>query len=151
MKKAGGKKSGRVKKLAHKVERSDTIEVLRETKHPKGGVVITFEHQGANKGLIFDALRLDSFQWYTWPECVKIDFYPPLSDAYESWQVRNKYNPPVEITPPQPKGNPRRCMFCTEDMSGLAAHCLACGGAMHLMCVREAGDRCLTPGCSPKE
>lgn len=125
----------------------DGIEVIRETAHPKGGVVLTFEYQGASKGLTFDVLRLDWCRWFSWPECVKVDNYPPLTDAYESWQIRAAYNPAVEITPPTPKGNPRRCMFCHDSMSGLAAHCLACGGAMHLSCAREGGDKCLTFGC----
>lgn len=94
-------------------------------------------------------LRISGYEWFTWPDCQKVGLNKTdLEDCYESHQVRQKYAPktPLKI---QPKGNANRCMFCHTDLSGLAAQCLKCGGAMHLDCAKEKDNVCQTPGCAP--
>lgn len=149
-------------------------EVLKALTHAKGGHVVTFEivktetvskDEKADKGQalceqsnnltrvtrsVVEALLVKKdWTWYNWPKCDRVGYQlaHKFQETWDAYQVRQVFNPPPEIAPPQPKGNPRRCMFCHEDMSGLAAHCLKCGGAMHLACAREGEERCLTPGC----
>lgn len=96
-------------------------------------------------------LRTSRYEWYTWPECNKLGLDKmSLEDSYESHHVRLKYAPktPLKL---QPRGNANRCMYCHTDLSGLAAQCLKCGGAMHLDCAKETNNLCQTPGCAPEQ
>lgn len=127
-------------------------EIVLVEKHPKGGHVITIQEPdgdrvgtGGLKQTVY--LRLSHGDWYLWPTCKKISpGWSDLEHAWDSHQVRLSHNPPVELKI-RTTGNPHRCMFCHDGMSGLAAYCLKCRGAMHLACSSEAGDRCSTPGC----
>lgn len=131
-------------------------EVVLVEKHPKGGHVVTIQEPdgdrvgaGGLKQTVY--LRLSYCDWYLWPSCTKVDSgWPRLENAWDSYQVKLKWNPPVELAI-RASGNPHRCMFCHDGMSGLAAYCLKCSGAMHLACVGEAGDACQTPGCEDED
>lgn len=134
-------------------------EVLKVEEHPKGGHIVTVRRSRRQScGFLWlqerrvewqeTYLRKGSLDWYRWPECVAVEYFADLYKAWDSWETRQSHNPPVEIMKPQPVGNPRCCMFCRDEMSGLAAFCLKCSGAMHLDCAKEAGSQCRTPGCS---
>lgn len=131
-------------------------EVILVEKHPKGGHVVTIQETvhdwrtktNSLKQTVY--LRLDWADWYLWPSCKKDSDWTDLESAWKSHQVRLSHNPPAELQI-RASGNPHRCMFCHDGMSGLAAYCLKCSGAMHLACVGEAGDACQTPGCEDED
>ena len=88
--------------------------------------------------------------WFTWPELLEIEDSDKIALRYAlTYHQRTKcYNPPsIKTFKARPKGHPTRCMFCHDDMSGMSANCLRCGGAMHFACAQEQGGGCITPGC----
>lgn len=137
------------------------MEIIEAKEHPKGGHIVTFqkvirvEKKGwagfcentVTKTVTEEWLRESFGKWFTWTALKKLTNYSPHETAWDEYQIKQKYSPKPLMFKPKAKGNPNRCMFCHSDMSGMAAQCLKCGGAMHLACADENKDKCITPGC----
>jgi len=131
------------------------MEVIKIENHPKGGIVVTIQKtkstwttKGGVKEVITEEwLRIKHYSWYLLPDLTPAAYNSDYEKALSTYKVRQKYGKPTKTYKPKAVGNPNRCMFCHTGLSGMAASCLKCGGAMHLSCADENKDKCITPGC----
>ena len=143
------------------------MKIVDVNEHIEGGHIVTVEFWTAGKwffGLFGKEskpytkrfLRNDVVDWFSWPDVRKLSTEMDLSleDSFGEFKLQKKYSALREryqesscAVEAEPSAAPSRCMFCHTEMEGLTAQCQSCGGAMHLACADEVGDKCVTPGC----
>jgi len=87
-------------------------------------------------------------QWFSWP--VLLEYGDDLKNRFRyalTYRERLQLYRPSLVMTVKKASDPTRCIFCHEDMEGMTANCLSCGGAMHYACAEESGGECVTPGC----
>jgi len=141
-----------------------SCEIIDVEEHPQGGHIVTrqktkyHEATKTKKRVVLETsneqyLRTGYLEWYTWPALETVTaahgWKTTLENNWKERELRLKYQPTKSFKP-KPRGNPNRCVYCHTDMSGVAAQCLKCGGALHLTCAQENNNRCITPGCETR-